>query len=445
MSSYSYRADATTPRKDTDLSWLKDHGVGSVGSSRVVSDDEVESFRRKRPESDEPRVPQPKSGYVILSPKAMKTPNLTYYSSSASNKSSLDVEQQGKHPFSRFANTQRSGQKAQVDRDANANLQIKENFDADINVQGCSDLILQQAAILRQIQQDNKRLGPDKSRESMMFKQGPVCQDSLNHWHGCTKTSPLQHQDTLTLKPTPSSSLKSHENEAYGSRSHRLEFNDPSIFDQQRRILRQIELERKEKEQSCRRIQGTSMHSSPGDQANPKPCQAPLVEKIQPTRELQSTSNYPRKIVDHINSYSSPPPTSFTSTRNSPLYNGMTFASKNIDKTPIKTFNSDGAGTSTTRYGRRKLIVRDKRKTLDSIALGDAILVQCLACRSVLQVPSHSKLLFCTICHDVSRIERRSDVDHDFIIATALQEEERQLIMRRQREKNSISKFDRFA
>ena len=78
----------------------------------------------------------------------------------------------------------------------------------------------------------------------------------------------------------------------------------------------------------------------------------------------------------------------------------------------------------------RTLRVRGTNHTWKSIANGQATLVQCPMCRTILQVGSNAKLLYCTNCHVVSLIQKDSTqlqvavANDDEKIARVLQKQE---------------------
>lgn len=56
-------------------------------------------------------------------------------------------------------------------------------------------------------------------------------------------------------------------------------------------------------------------------------------------------------------------------------------------------------------YGNKKLRVRGTNHTWKNIAQGEATLVQCPGCSTILQVGQNAKLLYCTECNEVSPIK----------------------------------------
>jgi hypothetical protein len=63
-----------------------------------------------------------------------------------------------------------------------------------------------------------------------------------------------------------------------------------------------------------------------------------------------------------------------------------------------------------TRVGNLRIRVKGTRHAYDSIAQGSAVVVHCSCCQAVLQVPSSTKNVFCTLCGQVTPMEHALNV-----------------------------------
>jgi hypothetical protein len=93
-------------------------------------------------------------------------------------------------------------------------------------------------------------------------------------------------------------------------------------------------------------------------------------------------------------------------------------------------------------YGGRKLQVRGTNHTWKCIAKGKATLVQCPVCFTILQVGSNAKLLYCTQCHEVSPIglvvdSTMFDYRLDGKIAIVMQQQELEVAIAQKMAKNA--------
>lgn len=57
------------------------------------------------------------------------------------------------------------------------------------------------------------------------------------------------------------------------------------------------------------------------------------------------------------------------------------------------------------QVGQKNLRVQGTRKAYDAIATGNAIIVQCATCQAILQIASSAKLLYCTLCENVTPVD----------------------------------------
>lgn len=60
------------------------------------------------------------------------------------------------------------------------------------------------------------------------------------------------------------------------------------------------------------------------------------------------------------------------------------------------------------RLGKKKFIVRGTDHTYQAIQSGASSIVDCVACGQALQVPVTAKAVYCTCCHHISSIERKT-------------------------------------
>lgn len=66
-------------------------------------------------------------------------------------------------------------------------------------------------------------------------------------------------------------------------------------------------------------------------------------------------------------------------------------------------------GDKVVKVGQRKLRVKGTKNTFDAIAHGKAIILQCPACTTILQVSETAKLLYCSICQNVTPVHLAKD------------------------------------
>ena len=57
------------------------------------------------------------------------------------------------------------------------------------------------------------------------------------------------------------------------------------------------------------------------------------------------------------------------------------------------------------QVGNKNLRVKGTSKTYDAIAKGNAIIVQCASCKAIMQVGATAKLLYCSLCQNVTPVK----------------------------------------
>jgi hypothetical protein len=100
---------------------------------------------------------------------------------------------------------------------------------------------------------------------------------------------------------------------------------------------------------------------------------------------------------------------------------------KDADLLRRKTFplHRDDEDCVKELYDGKKVRIRGTKHTWNDVAKGTAVIVQCPCCQSVLQVGTKAKLLYCTVCNEVSPVELLSSgVCDDNDLADALQDQE---------------------
>jgi LSD1 subclass zinc finger protein len=321
------------------------------------------------------------------------------------------------------------------------------------------DLVQQQHAILRQIQLDHEaNLKPESRRSSdasvvVPVKKAPSgqferredeqpfhpsvsfssCVPSLVASAATTTTS---YQDGRSFRsmsnvssPTKRRSAEcqrsvssSHENKILEEEKWLDHFKDPSAIKEQHDILKQIEDDKRR----ARLLNAPSR--SPGrNEGNSRPTSSSGML----TLENSKIERGPQFVTSRLAASASP------------RHEGSVAEELRCNKSkPVGGNQSIGGlklssleGGTTSIYGRRKLHVLGKKKTVEAIAEGTALLVQCPSCRTVLQVSSGAKLVFCTVCSGVSPIELVHNDSHDTVIAAAVQEAELDLSYQRGLEK----------
>lgn len=329
------------------------------------------------------------------------------------------------------------------------------------------DLVEQQHAILRQIQLDHEATRKPESRRLsdaavvVTVQKAPPSQFKRHDdeppltpyasFSSCitsrvasaTSTSSSQEGRSFRSMSNVPSPTKRRSAECQGlvSSSHEemiLEeekwldhFNDPSSIKEQHEIMQQIEDDKRRAQllnapsTSPARNEVNSKPTSSSDMLTLENCK--IEREPHFVTESLTTSASSRREESSLETNWSTSVVDLQSNKSKPV------GGNHQSIGGLKLSSSEGITTST--YGRRKLHVFGKKKTINAIAEGTALLVQCPGCRTVLQVSSGAKLVYCTVCSGVSPIELVHNDSHDKVIAAAVQDAELDLSYQRGLEK----------
>jgi LSD1 subclass zinc finger protein len=319
------------------------------------------------------------------------------------------------------------------------------------------DLVKQQLAILRQIQLDHHeatlkaesrdRSTPDaaavdvkKAPHSHFKRHDDETPLASNASFSTCVTSSLASATTSSQgrsfrstsnasSPTKRRSAECHESVLSSHEDKILEegkwldhFNDPSAIREQHEIMQQIE----DDKHRARLLNAPSRTTPARNEGNSRPTSSSLgiftlenskIERGPHFANRPAASAFGRE-GSSLEANWPPSADQLQPNKTNPVGGNQTIGG-------LKLSNSEGGTTCT--YGRRKLHVLGKTKTVNAIAEGTALLVQCPGCRTVLQVSSGAKLVYCTVCSGVSPIELVHNDHHDQAIAAAVQDAERDL------------------
>jgi hypothetical protein len=213
--------------------------------------------------------------------------------------------------------------------------------------------------------------------------------------------------------------------------------NDPSIVEEQRRIMDEIISDRSSPSNSARhsgsRVESPSS-DSPYTSLSPFSSTSDCVH----SQEVRASSNasstrritsqrLQNEISGHIEQAAE---RSLWRTRSNPKHHR---ALRRSSSSSLEEKSSDAPcqeDAFVELYRGKKLHVKGTNHTWKCIAKGEATLVQCPVCFTILQVGSHAKLLYCTRCQEVSPIglavddSSVSDYRLDGKIAIVLQQQE---------------------
>ena len=452
--------DGKTYEKDTTLPWVSGR-LHEHESTTVVSVNETNTAEFV---GGDPRCGKnQKSGSVVLGASFETSPNSVSSSSATSSQSSTGCPE-------RLLRRSRSEQQNYIGSSDVVDERIKcvhdsstrlsrilekpwNNLPQEYTGPESSELILQQHAILQQIQADQE--GRRKRRPSSkagLKEAPPACESSCRYGtsdaSSFTSYSTSQHLhvcgelfDTLSVAPHKRNAPDgqdsiSHQSENLPSNSDlvNLDWDDQSMIAEQHRIMKQIQ-----EEQERNRMSGASSSILQRDEQSRESSSKSATWKASTVPQPPATPLDARQRKAYARNRAVAPSSrtqaSFVPTKQSPAHDHAKLeahgkGSHQQGMTGGKTSNSEG-DTTCVLYSRRKLLIRHNKNTVDSIARGNAVLVQCPGCRTVLQVDSTAKLLYCTVCSAVSPIEQRFSIDHDFTIARAIQDEELQLALQR--------------
>lgn len=456
----SYETDGGTCGNDRPLPWvgnrLREHEPTRVDRASNI-------FEFEGGDSRSPR--NQKSGSIALGTSFETSTNSESSSSATSNQSSTGCterllrssrseEQDGiANPYAlekRIENVQESSTGAKMP------------WDVLLRGPESSDLILQQHAILRQIRDDQVKQRPasragakeashDGDSKSRTINEDPTASSvtsvsSSQQLRFCGKSF-----DTLSASSYErcTSECQASSSPQMASSLSKIELsidcNDPSLIAEQHRIMKQIEEERArlrvgiESSSILKRVEQSKASSSKLTTWEESPRTEPTGSPVDAYHGHQRKS-YPPSSTDTLSSFKQ---AARGSAKNPSASNISSLKAHRISAHQLGAKGSKPSNSEDDkkclRYGRRKILVRDNKDTVAAIALGKAILIQCPGCQTVLQVDQSAKLLYCTVCNGLSRIERTFHSDHDYTIARAVQDEELHLALKRQFEKKEKS------
>jgi hypothetical protein len=208
--------------------------------------------------------------------------------------------------------------------------------------------------------------------------------------------------------------------------------NDPVLIQEQQRILDQVEHQRQQQQQQQQMDQVVDVHTSTALSRE--------VEHLTESMLYASLEHCPTNAVEAVGQRgvpaTKPHPTEEPWQRlrreggSSPKLHPMLITDKSDALSSEETVPTH-LDDKVVNYGNgKKVRVKGTKHAWKAVADGKAMLVQCPQCSCVLQVGSTAKLLYCTPCQHVSRIETCqlnptaiSDQDHHQI-ARIVQEQE---------------------
>jgi len=324
------------------------------------------------------------------------------------------------------------------------------------------DFIQKQHAILDQIRVEGSQSYASLRGEKRSSPSSPLSNASPG------STRPFGYQDTSSLKPRAKMDL----HESQESSDDFLQYlNDPNVLEEQRRIMENIlngspdsftrHTDPRSREYRSS-LYASSMHSNGQDRA------------YSSSLSTSAHSNSTRHVNDEILGFmeeaatcvSLPPPRReqrppFQYTRSASEPNVLASLSRmpmphsraSSATLPERRVDEKDANSHTTRcehdalfelYQGKKIQVRGTNHTWKSIAKGNATLVQCPVCFTILQVGSTAKLLFCTKCNEVSPIlsDVSASLDYraDGLIAVVVQQQEVDVAFAKKMARNASNK-----
>lgn len=313
------------------------------------------------------------------------------------------------------------------------------------------DFVLKQHAIMDQIMADQSR---SQNSEDRSMRSNPSTDDFTSRASLCQDSLPSRNFNTMNFDY-----IDQEENDDF------LDFlNDPVILEEQRRIMNDIV--------------SLSPHSLNGHAEPPPSKPSPFSDQASLSSVLAHSS--PTRVVnDEIMGYieeaarfiSFPPP---IGRQQGQLFHHVRASSEPIscldlpilDPSPrraksasplLEISNESQTPEKETKYSTqyeqdghvkiyqgKRIQVRGTNHTWKKIAKGNATLVQCPVCSTILQVGTSARLLFCTKCNEVSPISvhMNSSMDYraDGLIAVVVQQQEVDVAFAMKMARNAPSK-----
>jgi LSD1 subclass zinc finger protein len=272
-----------------------------------------------------------------------------------------------------------------------------------------ADLFEQQKAIMRQIEHDMRRskVRNNNNNNKRSSSSSSTSTRSTSNWRNLEQErTPTSNTSTSTPFFEHDRRAVPHEEEASNAEHDFCRYlQDAAAISDQRKILEQIQREQEEKHLAAARHDASTSVSQQLELVT-----ASLQEAVRIQHACISSTPSQRRMQSR-----GPAGASGASGATGVTCSGYQTSTGTNSSSSTEKFvpTNDGICPSDQKDqianfggGNQKIRIQGTFRTYQAIANGTAILVHCVSCHTLLQLPESAKLLYCTHCHQVTPIDQ---------------------------------------